>query len=97
MSTYILEQEILKIKFIIVPRQVISHNKTSHEQIRKYFDSFPLYSSKYLAYKDWCKVQDLQLEKKLTKDYIEECQEIKSKFNSKRKIFNWEHLKNLIL
>lgn len=76
---------------------VISHNKTSHEQIRKYFDSFPLYSSKYLAYKDWCKVQDLQLEKKLTKDYIEECQEIKSKFNSKRKIFNWEHLKNLIL
>lgn len=76
---------------------VISHNKTSHEQIRKYFDRFPLYSSKYLAYKDWCKVQDLQLEKKLTKDYIEECQEIKSKFNSKSKIFNWDHLKNLIL
>jgi len=76
---------------------VISHNKLSHEQVRTYFNTFPLYSSKYLAYKDWCKVQDLQLEKIMTKDYIEECKEIKSRFNSNRKIFNWDHLKNLTL
>jgi hypothetical protein len=30
----------------------ISHNKRSHDIVRNYFDRFPLYSSKYLAYKD---------------------------------------------
>jgi hypothetical protein len=30
----------------------IAHNSISHEIVRKYFDRFPLYSSKYLAYKD---------------------------------------------
>ena len=30
----------------------IAHNSISHEIVRKYFDSYPLYSSKYLAYKD---------------------------------------------
>lgn len=36
----------------------IAHNSRSHEIVRKYFDNYPLYSSKYLSYKDWCKVQD---------------------------------------
>jgi len=31
---------------------VVAHNSRSHEIVRKYFDRFPLYSSKYLAYKD---------------------------------------------
>jgi hypothetical protein len=30
----------------------VAHNSRSHEIVRKYFDNFPLYSSKYLAYKD---------------------------------------------
>lgn len=30
----------------------IAHNSTSHDIVRKYFDRFPLYSSKHLAYKD---------------------------------------------
>jgi hypothetical protein len=30
----------------------ISHNARSHDIVRNYFDRFPLYSSKYLAYKD---------------------------------------------
>jgi len=30
----------------------IAHNSRSHEIVRNYFDHFPLYSSKYLAYKD---------------------------------------------
>lgn len=76
---------------------VISHSNSSHLQVRNYFNKFPLYSSKYLAYKDWCKVQDLQLEKKFVVDYIDECKEIKSRFNNNRKIFNWDHLENLTL
>jgi len=31
---------------------VIAHNSISHAKVRAYFDRFPLYSSKYLAYKD---------------------------------------------
>lgn len=31
---------------------VVSHSSRSHEIVRSYFDRFPLYSSKYLAYKD---------------------------------------------
>ncbi len=38
---------------------VIAHNSRSHEIVRNYFDRFPLYSSKYLAYKDWCRVVEL--------------------------------------
>jgi hypothetical protein len=38
---------------------VVSHNSRSHQIVISYFDIFPLYSSKYLAYKDWCRAQDL--------------------------------------
>ena len=31
---------------------VISHSESSHAKVINYFDRFPLYSSKYLAYKD---------------------------------------------
>jgi hypothetical protein len=31
---------------------VISHSSMSHKKVMEYFDKFPLYSSKYLAYKD---------------------------------------------
>jgi hypothetical protein len=31
---------------------VISHSTASHAKVISYFDRFPLYSSKYLAYKD---------------------------------------------
>jgi len=31
---------------------VISHSAASHAKVTSYFDRFPLYSSKYLAYKD---------------------------------------------
>jgi hypothetical protein len=31
---------------------VMSHNNMSHKKVIEYFDKFPLYSSKHLAYKD---------------------------------------------
>jgi hypothetical protein len=30
----------------------VAHNSRSHVILRNYFDNYPLYSSKYLAYKD---------------------------------------------
>ena len=50
---------------------VISHNIQSHVKIINYFDHFPLYSSKYLAYKDWKYIVQLLIKregKTLTKE-----------------------------
>ena len=71
---------------------VIAHNYKSHDIVREYFDRFPLYSSKYLAYKDWCKVQDIHRGKSLIKEDLDKIKEIKSQFNSKRKLFDFSHL-----
>lgn len=72
---------------------VVAHNSKSHEILREYFSRFPLYSSKYLAYKDWCIVQDLH-KGSLTKENLEKIKEIKNQFNSKRKVFDFSHLNN---
>jgi len=50
---------------------VISHNIQSHVKIINYFDRFPLYSSKYLVYKDWKYIVQLLIKregKTLTKE-----------------------------
>jgi hypothetical protein len=60
--------------------------------VRNYFDRFPLYSSKYLSYKDWCRVQDLHRGTSLSKEGLNEIKTIKDQFNSKRKVFNFSHL-----
>ena len=69
----------------------VAHNSRSHEIVRKYFDRFPLYSSKFLAYKDWCLVQDLH-RGNLSKDKLDRIQTIKNNFNNKRKVFDFSHL-----
>lgn len=79
---------------------VISHSNISHAKVINYFDNFPLYSSKYLAYLDWNRVVkqiNLRNGKKLTKEEILEVAKIKSQFNSKRKIFDFSHLASLVL
>lgn len=38
--------------------RVIYLNLTSEDIVRNYFGSFPLYSSKYMAYKDCSRVKD---------------------------------------
>lgn len=72
---------------------VVAHNTRSHEILHEYFSRFPLYSSKFLAYKDWCLVQELH-KGSLTKENLEKIKEIKSQFNSKRTVFDFSHLKN---
>jgi hypothetical protein len=78
---------------------VISHSSTSHEKVINYFNKFPLFSSKYLAFKDWSYVVELSRlrhGKVLTSKEILEIQKIKEQFNSKRKLFDFSHLDNLI-
>lgn len=74
---------------------VISHNSESHQKTIEYFDRYPLYSSKYLAYKDWkYVVEQIKLRdgKPLTAENINEIQKIKDQFNNNRKEFNFSHL-----
>lgn len=78
---------------------VISHSAASHDKVTSYFDRFPLYSSKYLAYKDWSYVVEqtkLRAGKVLTQKEISEVEITKAQFNSKRKSFDFSHLENLI-
>lgn len=77
---------------------VIAHSSISHAKVRAYFDRFPLYSSKHLAYKDWKRVQDIRANADtFTKEQINEVEYIKSQFNSKRKTFDFSHLDSLTL
>ena len=72
----------------------VAHNSRSHEILRNYFYNYPLYSSKYLAYKDWCLVQDLH-RGSLSKDNLERIKAIKNEFNTKKKVFDFSHLNSL--
>lgn len=73
---------------------VISHNVVSHAQLISYFDKFPLFSSKFLDYKDWKTIYELQCQKlHRTPSGIAACEKIKARFNSKRSQFSWSHLK----
>ena len=61
-----------------------------------YFESFSLYSSKYLDYKDWKGAATLILEKNhYTEQGITRIDILKNNMNLKRTYFNWDHLDNL--
>jgi hypothetical protein len=77
---------------------VISHSSESHKKTIEYFEKYPLYSSKHLAYKDWkYVVEQIQLRdgKPLTAENIKEIQRIKDQFNNNRKEFDFSHLDTL--
>jgi LAGLIDADG endonuclease/Cytochrome C and Quinol oxidase polypeptide I len=61
-----------------------------------YFKTFPLYSSKYLDYKDWEEAAFLILKKDhYTEQGIARIDILKNNMNLKRTYFNWNHLNNL--
>jgi len=61
-----------------------------------YFNKYPLYSSKYLDYKDWEIVAKLRLNNEhYTKYGISKVELAKNSMNNSRTYFNWDHLKNL--
>lgn len=77
---------------------IISHSSESHKKAFEYFDRYPLYSSKYLAYKDWRYVVEqikLRNGKPLTAENIKEIQKIKDQFNNKHKEFDFSHLETI--
>lgn len=78
---------------------VISHNIESHLKVMEYFDCYPLYSSKHLAYKDWKYIVEqikLRAGKPLTVEDMLEIEKIKAQFNKKRTEFDFSHLNSII-
>jgi len=78
---------------------LISHNIKSHIKVIYYFNRFPLYSYKYLVYKDWKYIVELLRKrggKVLTNEEILEIEKIKAQFNNKRLFFDFSHLDSLI-
>jgi len=88
-----------------VRKQIITNNayftltassRKSLMIIITYFKSFPLYSSKYLDYKDWEEAANLILENNhYTEQGIKKIDILKNSMNLKRIYFNWYHLNNL--
>nr|AFD95982.1 intron-encoded LAGLIDADG endonuclease family protein [Talaromyces marneffei] len=63
-----------------------------------YLEKYPLFSSKYLDYKDWKKIVLLILDDKhYTEQGINETEYVRNNMNRKRTYFNWDHLNSLSL
>lgn len=67
-------------------------NLASNIKLESYLDKYPLFSSKFLNYKDWLKVLEHKKIIKYDTDYIEKIIEIKNGMNNKREAFIWDHL-----
>lgn len=71
---------------------VVAHNKNSRLKLINYFTLFPLLSSKYLDYRDWKTILELQTKNNLTSSYLDHAVQTRKDFNSTRTTFTWEHL-----
>jgi hypothetical protein len=75
---------------------ITASSRKSLSTIITYFKSFPLYSSKYLDYKNWEQAATLILENDhYTENGIIKINYLKDNMNLKRTYFNWDHLNNL--
>lgn len=70
-------------------------SKVSSAILIQYFSKYPLFSSKFLDYKDWEQVAYLIINNQhLTEEGINTVELVRSRMNTKRTEFNWEHLQN---
>jgi len=63
--------------------------------LEKYLNTYPLFGTKYLDYKDWLEVlKFFKLGEHVNKLAIEKIISIKSNMNDKRTVFTWDHLQS---
>lgn len=71
----------------------VAGSSKSKNKLRRYFDNYPLKSSKYEDYLDWCKIIDIAEDKNISNENkLKECQILKNRMNNKRVNFTWSHL-----
>ena len=75
---------------------IVSYNKLSNTKVCDYFNKYPLLSSKFLDYKDWIYILNLQNLNSLTTSYLDKAIKIRTDFNKTRTTFVWNHLHNNI-
>ena len=71
---------------------VMSASKSSLIKTTLYFNKFPLLSSKFLDYKSWLHILELQQNSTMTTAYLNEAIKTKTDFNKTRTTFSWNHL-----
>ena len=72
---------------------ITASSKQSLFIIINYLNTYPLYSSKYLDYKDWKQEVELILKNEhLTNNGIIKADLLKNSMNIKRTYYNWDHL-----
>lgn len=75
---------------------ITASSKLSLDIIVKYLEEYPLFSSKYLDYKDWKEIVLLILENKhYTEEGLIKTDFVRNSINRKRTYFNWDHLNKL--
>jgi len=72
-------------------------NKNSIFKVKDYFSKFPLISSKYLDYKDWVYILELQKSNSMTTSYLDKAINIRKDFNKTRTTYNWNYLNDCYL
>lgn len=85
-----LQKETMTYKYYFIAGSI-----RSQELVKNYIKKYTLYSSKYLDFKDWCKIIEINNSKQPKKEKILEATKIKSGKNNKRILFTWSHLNNL--
>lgn len=75
---------------------IAANSRLSLGIIINYFNKHPLFSSKYLDYKDWEKVAHLIINNEhYSPEGIKTVELVRSQMNTKRTYFNWDHLDDL--
>jgi LAGLIDADG endonuclease len=65
----------------------------SKAKLRRYFDTYPLLTSKFLDYRAWCDVDDIMISKQhYTTPGASQISILKLTMNDARVNFNWHHL-----
>jgi hypothetical protein len=73
-------------------------SKISLNIVKDYLEKYPLFSSKYLDYKDWKEIVILVLENKhYTEEGLVKTDSARNSMNRQRTYFNWTHLNKLSL
>jgi len=82
-----------KVKKIVHSYRIVTSSEKSNLILMEYLNKYPIFSSKYLNYKDWKKAfMCIQKRKNTIKENIHKLVPIKETMNSKRTIYTWDHL-----
>ena len=75
---------------------ITASSKLSLNIIVKYLEVYPLFTSKYMDYKDWKKIVLLILENKhYTEEGLIKTDYVRNSMNKKRTYYTWDHLNKL--